>query len=89
MAVAASFLAVVGLPLVLGVALGQVPARGATKLALGASFPLVALLIMVAASPFSLSEIGVGLIAALAIFGWLLGFALADTVRSAWRVATR
>ena len=89
MAVAASFVAVVGVPLLLGTAVGMVPARGATKLALGASFPVILLLIMAAASPFDLSEIGLGPVAAIAIFGWLFGFALADSVRSAWRSTTR
>jgi hypothetical protein len=89
MAVAASFAAVVGIPLLLGVGLGLVPTRGTKRVALGASFPLIVLLAMAAASPFDVSDVGVGVIAALAILGWVLGFALADTVRSGWRVATR
>lgn len=89
MAVAASFATVVGLPFLLGIALGLVPTRGTKRLALGASFPLIVLLAMAAASPFDISDIGIGVIAALALFGWILGFALADTVRTGWRITTR
>jgi hypothetical protein len=89
MAVVAGFVMIVGIPLVLGVGVGMIPTRRPGKLALGASFPVAVVLVLLAASPFTLSDIGIGPIAVLAIFGWLLGFALAGTVRGVWRVVTR
>jgi hypothetical protein len=89
MAVVGSFAVVVMVPFVLGIALGTTSIRWPGKLALGASFPVAVALALFAASPFSLIDVGIGVIAFLASLGWLFGFALAGDVRRLWRVLAR
>jgi hypothetical protein len=88
-AVMASFIVVGGVPFMLGVALGRIPMRWPGKLALGASFPLTVALALLAAMPFSLVDVGIGVVAFLATFAWLFGFALSADLGRLWRVLTR
>jgi len=89
MGVAAGFALVLGVPFALGVSLGSIRLRRPAKLTFGASFPALVAALLLAGSPFSLVDLGIGPIAAIAVVGWLLGFALATDVRRAWQLVAR
>ena len=89
MAVAFSLVVLFGVPFAAGVAVASVRARWYVKLGLGASFPIAVVLVVIAGQPYGLIDVGLGAIAAIAIFGWLFGFGLSTDVRSLGHLTKR
>jgi len=83
-----SFLIVVGVPFAIAAGLGTVRMTRLARTSLIAG-PPVALLAYVYGTPHSLDEIGLGVIALLAIVGWLSGALAAQMIRGRWRSVSR
>ncbi|HTO24588.1 MAG TPA: hypothetical protein VMJ49_01720 [Gaiellaceae bacterium] len=89
MEVVAAFLVIVGVPCAVSAALGTVRVRRVARFAMIASVPLALGVVLYLGSPYSLDQLGVGVIAFLAAFGWVVGFAFSPVVRGLWRHTTR
>jgi hypothetical protein len=79
--VAFAFLVVLGVPFAAGVIAGSIKGRWYVRVGLAAALPLAVALVVFLRQPYSLIDVGVGFIAALVVFGWLLGFGLSSDVR--------
>jgi hypothetical protein len=79
--IALVFLVVLGVPFAAGVVAGSIGGRWYARAAIAAALPLAVALVVVLGQPYSLIDVGVGFIAALVVFGWLLGFGLSSDVR--------
>jgi len=54
-----------------------------------ASVPVCLAVLLYLGNPYSLDEVGVGVIAFLVALGWVSGFAASPSIRRLWRATTR
>jgi len=79
----------VGVPFLVSAALGTVHTRRVVRLAMIASVPVTLAVLLYLGNPYSLDELGVGVMAFLAALGWVAGFGAAPIIRGLWRLTTR
>jgi hypothetical protein len=78
--VAFAFLVLLGVPFAAGIAAGSLRGRRYVRVGIAAAFPTAVALVVFLGRPYSLIDVGVGFIAAVVVFGWLLGFGLSSDV---------